>query len=220
MRCTRASAYMRGDRVLAACSRSRRRAAGSRRSPRRCMSVVQHLAIDAVGDVELAGDVLARCSRRRRPAPTCGLGGALGQLEAGVLELERAACRTPCAPWCTPSCRSSDVLACRLTAPMAMHEPLVRQLLHQLDEARPPRRRAGSRPARGTSSKNSSEVSCAVMPILSSMRPRGSRRGPPSRRRAARCPWRRCVGVGLGRRRSPGRQSWPLEMKVLAPLIT
>ena len=147
------------------------------------------------------------------------LGLAFGQLECGVLEVDQ-----PLAERLALLDVVDGQLAARARSPPRRAtrdgQPLLRQLLHQLDEALALlARRAGSTVGTRTSSKNSSDVSCASSPILSRLRPRVKPSGlvgfDDDQRHALGAARR--VGLGDDDDQIGG---WPLVMKVFWPLMT
>ena len=98
------------------------------------------------------------------------LGLALGELELGVLEIDQALAERLALLHIGD--RQLERALHDRDAGNADRQALLRQLLHQLDEALallgPSRFAVGTR----TLSKKSSDVSCASMPILSRLRPR------------------------------------------------
>jgi hypothetical protein len=181
------------------------------------MSVCHHLAIEHSFTRYLPGDVLATSSSMNT-RPTSHLGGALGQLELRVLELaDRLAERL--ALLGVRDGVLEHLLGAGLRRRSATHSRSCWSFFISIMKPAPS---APSRLAGGTrqSSKNSSLVSCAAMPIFSSCLPlvKPGRAGLDDEERDALVGVRR---VGVGRQATTTRShSWPFEMNVLAPLMT
>ncbi len=143
------------------------------------------------------------------------LGLALGELELRVLEIEDALAER------LALLHIVDRLVERaLDRRHALHgdvEPLLRQLLHQLDKALALlARRAGWTVGTRTSSKNSSDVSCASSPTLSRLRPRAKPSASSVSTTISEVPLAPALGSVLATTMIR-LAVWPLVMKVFWP---